>query len=116
MEEGEGNTVVFTYDHFGDSITSAIGKDLTGGKFVTSSRELPGAPLKRNLLGAMQAENLFANDFKGFQVAAIVKKIDRVINSCAPIADEGEFTNAHGKTVKYRSCMLPFTAPAKGQD
>lgn len=108
VEAGEGNTIVFTYDHVGDQIKQAIGDDLSGKQFTTSSRILPGAPMTRNLVGAGLAEQMFASDFKGFPVAGIVKKIDRVINKQAPVIDEGRFDNPERKTVRYRSCLMPF--------
>jgi hypothetical protein len=108
IEAGEGNTIIFTYDHVGDSVKEAINNDLWGRKFTTSSRVLPGAPLTRNIVGAGLAEQMYASDFKGFPVAGIIKKIDRVINKLVPLIDEGRFENPERKTVRYRSCLMPF--------
>ncbi len=108
VDTGEGNTVVFTYDHVGESVKEKVSKDLTGKKFTTSSRILPGAPVTKNIVGAILAEQLFTNDFKGFPAASIVKRIDRVLNNLVPVMDEGRFENDAHKTVRYRSCMLPF--------
>jgi hypothetical protein len=108
MEAGEGNTVIFTYDHVGEAVKEAIGNDLWGRKFTTSSRVLPGSPMTHNIVGANLAVQMYNTDFKGFPVASIVKKIDRVINKLVPVVDEGRFENPDRRTVRYRSCLMPF--------
>lgn len=111
VEAGDGNTVIFTYDHVGESVKEAIDNDLWGRKFTTSSRVLPGAPLTRNIIGAGLAEQMYTSDFKGFPVASIIKKIDRVLNKLAPLVDEGRFENPERRVVRYRSCLMPFGTP-----
>lgn len=43
-----------------------------------------------------------------FQGAAIVRRVNEIITTPDIIFDEGQFINEHSKTVKYRSCLLPF--------
>lgn len=38
----------------------------------------------------------------------------KVINSGAPVYDEGEFQTLHGRTVLFRQCALPLGNPDKG--
>jgi hypothetical protein len=108
VDTGEGNTLVFTYDYVGESVKEAIGGDLAGQKFTAA--RLPGAPLATS----RQMEKVFATHFHAFPVARVVKKADRAINKRIPVVEEGRFEDSDGKTVRYRSCLLPFgTAEGK---
>lgn len=40
--------------------------------------------------------------------ASLVPRYKNVIESRAPILDEGEFLNLHNDLVKYRQCLLPI--------
>lgn len=76
---------LYTYEYVGSSLKDALGRDMTGEKFTA------------------QLEN--------FPPAWIVSKIDTVLETKFPTSDEGEFVNELHKTVKYRSCLLPFGSP-----
>lgn len=45
---------------------------------------------------------------KHFQGATVMSKVGQIIASPAPLVDIGQFVCQSGKTVKYRSCLLPF--------
>lgn len=44
----------------------------------------------------------------------IVRKIDEVYDTKAPVHDEGQFVNKRSKIVKYRAILLPFGTEAAG--
>jgi hypothetical protein len=47
----------------------------------------------------------YAQQFAG---ARITKRVNEVVQNRAPLFDEGTYVNERNKTVKYRSCLLPF--------
>jgi hypothetical protein len=54
---------------------------------------------------------LSTTDTNGMVSPNAVKLADcynKIIRSCEPIVDEGEFTNNHGDIVKYRQCLMPL--------
>lgn len=66
----------------GEKIKSLYGQDMTG----------------RSVSGGQ----------KHFQGAAIVRRVNDLITTPAPVYDSGQFVNDRSKVVKYRSCLLPF--------
>ena len=82
-----------------------------------------GAPHSVNfyMLGD-QVKNLYGGDMSGrsmypgmkhFQGAAIVRRVNELIENPQPIYDQGQFVNEKSKIVKYRSCLLPFGKDGK---
>jgi hypothetical protein len=78
----ENKPFVLNFYQVGDKVREVYGKDMIGRSFNTAQRH--------------------------FQGAAIVRHIDSIIESPAPLTDTGQFINERNKVVKYRSCMLPF--------
>lgn len=81
----EGAAATFSnycYEYMGSMIAEAYGQDLTGKTVNAQSKHFPGA--------------------------RIISKIDGLGVSFAPLMEEGQFINTHGKVVKFRSCLLPF--------
>ncbi len=76
------NKNIYMYEFVGQETKEALGVDMTGKSFSPNTGNFPGA--------------------------RIVEKIDEVVNSAAPLTDEGQFVNKNNKVVKYRSCLLPF--------
>lgn len=74
----------FAYEYLGTDLLDAYGDDLTG-KEITEALLYPHP---KSLFEAFQA----------------------VSTTALPAMDEGEFTNARGQVVKYRSCVLPLAA------
>lgn len=108
IESGEESSVVFTYDYVGDSVKEAVGADLAGQKFKGQMRNKQGILPAKKAADAKLVEEMFSEHFKGFPVASIVKKIDKVVSKGVPLVDEGRFVDSSNKTVRYRSCLLPF--------
>lgn len=86
VQPSTGKRRSYTYVHCGETISQAIGKDLTGQTMTTNMKFFPGAK--------------------------IIKRIDDVVEQASPtpLLDDGQFVNEAGKVVKYRACLLAFGA------
>ena len=62
-----------------------------------------GSIYDRNMVG-----RVFMPGQKTFPGAAIMNKTSMLFTNPEPLIDNGQFVNAAGKVVKYRSCLLPF--------
>lgn len=67
----------------------------------------------RGLYGNDMVGRSFSTGQRHFQGAAIVRRMEEVIQSPCTITDVGQFVNERSKTVKYRSCLLPFGREGK---
>ncbi len=74
----------FAYDYLGKDLLAAYGDDITGRE-ITETLVYPHPP-------------------------TLFTRFQEVVNTRQPAMDENEFTNSRGSVVKYRSCVLPFTA------
>lgn len=78
--------ITYTYEHFGEKLKEAYGKDMHGQLVTSALRHLPGS--------------------------SIIRRVDQIFDSPPhPVYDEGKFMNEQHKLVKYRSCLLPFGEP-----
>jgi hypothetical protein len=62
-------------------------------------------------VGAMYAEGMKSNDMEGldhFNAAQLSRSFQKVIDTKKPVIEEGELTNALGRQVLYRQCLLPI--------
>ena len=50
---------------------------------------------------------------KHFEGAKIVARMADIIDNPRAMVEDGQFVNARGKMVKYRSCLLPFGKDGK---
>ena len=107
VKPGDVNTILFTYEHVGNSIKQAVGSDLTGKVFSSLLQGFPGPRVKAVVRNEL-TEGMFADHFRNFPAARIVQKIDKVIKKLSPVIEEGRFTDEHNRVVRYRSCLLPF--------
>jgi len=82
VANAERNTHQYTYEYVGSNAKEALGKDLTGLVFFSQLQRFPAA--------------------------RVTEKVDEVVKNATPVIDEGTFVNEKNKTVKYRSCLLPF--------
>ena len=78
----DGKPYTLNFQQVGESVRGLYGNDMVGRSFNTSQRH--------------------------FQGAAIVRRMEEVIVSPCTLSDVGQFVNERSKTVKYRSCLLPF--------
>jgi hypothetical protein len=72
----------YMYEYVGASAEEALGRNLTGMIFVSHAQQFAGA--------------------------RITKRINEVVQNRTPLFDEGSFVNERNRTIKYRSCLLPF--------
>lgn len=82
LPAASGQSPTVNFYTVGDKLKSLYGADITGRSISASQRH--------------------------FQGATIVRKVNEVIASPAPLYDSGQFVNDRHKVVKYRSCLLPF--------
>lgn len=61
-----------------------------------------------NIYGANMVGRTFNAGQKHFQGAAIVRRMEQMLENPEPMNDQGQFINEKSKIVKYRSCLLPF--------
>ena len=80
--EVESKPHVLNFHQIGERARRIYGNDMIGRSFNTSQRHLAGA--------------------------AIVRRVEEIINNPVPLNDAGQFINERSKVVKYRSCLLPF--------
>ena len=80
--EVDNKPYVLNFYQIGDRLRSIYGNDMVGRSFNTGQRH--------------------------FQGAAIVRRVEEIINNPAPVNDMGQFINERSKVVKYRSVLLPF--------
>ena len=80
--EVDNKPYVLNFYQIGDRLRSIYGNDMVGRSFNTGQRH--------------------------FQGAAIVRRVEEIISTPAPINDMGQFINERSKVVKYRSVLLPF--------
>ncbi len=73
---------VLNFYQIGDQLRGIYGSDMLGQSFNTAQRH--------------------------FQGAAVVRRVEQIIATPAPLSDVGQFINEKSKVVKYRSCLLPF--------
>lgn len=73
---------ILNFAQVGDKVRDIYGKDMIGRSFNTAQRH--------------------------FQGAAIVRRVEEIIETPAPLTDAGQFINERSKVVKYRSCLMPF--------
>ena len=79
---------MFHYQYMGPKIVDAYGVNLTGSDISEKLRHIPGSQF--------------------FQ------KMDNLLEEYTPMENQGQFINEKNKTVKYRSCMVPFGTDEKG--
>jgi len=82
ISDKNNNSQLYTYEYIGEDVQKALGRDLTG--------------------------KIFSPNVRPFPAARIVKRINEIVESKNPILDEGNFVNEKNKTIKFRSCLLPF--------
>lgn len=73
---------VLNFQQIGERVRTIYGNDMVGRSFNTSQRHFAGA--------------------------AIMRRVEEIIATPAPLNDAGQFINERSKVVKYRSCLLPF--------
>lgn len=78
----------YTYKYMGSRLIQLFGKDLTGSSVDHNMARYP--------------------------YKVLVTKLDEAMVAGRILVDENQFTNEKGKTIKYRSCFLPFGNEAKG--
>ena len=78
-----GQVQLFQYEHMGSDLCKAYGQDLTN-----------------------QYVNVHMHHFPGWQ---ILQSAEGIIAEPVPKYLSGQFTNDTAKTIKYRSCMMPFS-------
>jgi hypothetical protein len=78
---------VLNFQQIGDKLRSIYGNDMIGRSFNTAQRH--------------------------FQGAAVVRRVEEVIENPSVLTDVGQFINENHKVVKYRSCLLPFGRDGK---
>ncbi len=79
VSEGKAS---YTFYRMGDKVKALYGGDLSGSTL-----------------------NPKQSMFKG---AAVIKRIDQILEKPEPMSDQGQFINDNSKVIKYRSCLLPF--------
>jgi hypothetical protein len=89
VQADKKDTRGYTYSMMGEELVHACGDDWTG-KEVCEALLFPHPP-------------------------SLLLTFDRVVALREPHLDEGEFHNAHGVLVKYRSCVAPLSR-AGGND
>ena len=72
----------FAYSYFGKALVEAYGDDITGHE-ITETLLYP-------------------------HPHSLIKTFEQVRDSATPHTDDSEFTNVHGRKVKYRSCVMPL--------
>ena len=78
----ENKPWVLNFYMIGEKLRSIYSNDMVGRSFNTAQRH--------------------------FQGAAIVRRMEEIIDNPTPLLDAGQFINEKSKVVKYRSCLLPF--------
>lgn len=89
--------------------------DLWGYCFLIHVKDLDKPDYNYTYLGK-EIQRAYQGDLAGDDAGAIAspnagKLADsyaKVIETCAPLLDEGEFVNLHNEVVKYRQCLLPL--------
>ena len=72
----------YNYTYLGTEIQKAYQGDLAGGEDM----------------GGIASPN----------AGELAVSYEKVIRTCSPLLDEGEFVNMHNDVVKYRQCLLPL--------
>ncbi len=79
------NSSSYIYEYVGEEVAAAYGKNLTGEQLL----------------------------FKGL-VKTPAESLESMIGECskikAPVCGDGKFINLNSRTVKYRSCIMPFSS------
>ncbi len=96
VDTDEAAAIVYTYEYVGKSIAKMAGRDMTGKQFVSTPPS------------GEHAGELLAKHFNNFPAARILQKIDRVVKRPALVIEEGRTDSEAGKSVLFRSCLLPF--------
>ena len=78
----------YTYEYMGDELAKLYGQDLTGMTIDYNMTQFPGG--------------------------VVHKKLPEVVESGAPLLDDGHFLNQEQGLIKYRACYLPFGDSKKG--
>lgn len=78
----------YKYEHMGEKIATAYGRDMTGQTVDPKMRQFPGA--------------------------VMCKKLEEVVAQGKPMEDEGNIVTQTGGVIKYRACFLPFGSDKKG--
>lgn len=65
-----------------------------------------GDAIKRAYQGELSGEN--NSNVASPNAKELAISYEKVIRTCAPLLDEGEFVNMHNDMVKYRQCLLPL--------
>ena len=89
------NCVLFTVAPSVDNKTAAL-------NFYQIGDKLSG------IYAASMVGRSFTAGQKHFQGAAIVRRMEQILDKPEPITDVGQFINEKSKIVKFRSCLLPF--------
>ena len=73
----------YTYEHIGEDIVKAYGVDMRGQQVSSKIRGIPGE--------------------------RIISKLDEIVVRATPLVEDGIFINRKQETIKYRTCLLPFS-------
>jgi hypothetical protein len=65
-----------------------------------------GSAIQKAYQGDLEGDE--NSDIASPNASKLVTSYNKVIESCAPLVDEGEFRNLHNDVVKYRQCLLPL--------
>ncbi len=84
-----GKSAMYKFDFFGADITKAYGKDMSKQYVSPNIMSLPGAK--------------------------VLEKVKESIKNKIPYSEDGTFVNVENKTVKFRSCILPFSRKNDGR-
>ncbi len=77
----------YIYDYVGEELIDIFGKNLTGQKVTSKLHFLPAKQM--------------------------IMKMDEIINDPKPLTLDGQFIDEKNRTIKYRSCLLPFGSNAQ---
>jgi len=109
VEADQVSSIVYTYEYVGKSIAQVAGKDMTGQQYVSSQLVAEaGKPAPKRAVAEVKAGELVAKHFNNFPAARILQKIDRIVKRPAIVIEEGRADGNDGKSVRFRSCLLPF--------
>jgi hypothetical protein len=107
VDTATSNTIVYTYEHIGESLKKVAGDNRIGKK-VTSHRPASGHDHTNIKPGHGTTDELLIQHFDNFPAARILQKIDRTVQKPAIVIEEGRVTDGEGNDIRFRSCLLPF--------
>ncbi|MEQ1790516.1 MAG: PAS domain-containing protein [Rickettsiales bacterium] len=95
-------------------------QDLWGYCFLIHVKDLDKPDYNYIYLG-QEIQHAYQGELAGCDAGAIASpnagkladSYTKVIETCLPLLDEGEFVNLHNDVVKYRQCLLPLGKDGK---